>query len=85
MTVKGQLMDSPMRVAAWGKFDGHTAIRYVPCQEGEVELVIGGGSALNLLATDAGLVRLAQVVHAALQDERRLKHLRSADVEGDGG
>jgi hypothetical protein len=78
-------MDSPMTVAAWGKFDGHTAIRYVPCQAGEVELVIGGNSALNLHATDAGLVRLAQVVHAALHDEQRLTYLRSADVSGERG
>jgi hypothetical protein len=72
-------MDSPMRLAAWGKFDGHTAIRYVPYREGEVELVIGGNSGFNLHTTDAGLTRLAQVIQAALHDEQRLKYLNSAD------
>jgi hypothetical protein len=78
VAVKEQVMDSPMRVAAWGRLDSQTAIRYVPYREGEVELVIGGNSALNLHVTSAGLVRLAQVVNAALHDEQRLKNLDSA-------
>jgi hypothetical protein len=68
-------MGTPMAVGAWGSFDGDTAIEYAPCAEGSVEIMIGGGTGFNLLATDAGLARLATVIEAALADERRLSYL----------
>jgi hypothetical protein len=59
-----------MVVSAWAKFDRDTAIRYVPCRDGDVELVIGGDHGFTLLATDEGLARLAGVISAARGDER---------------
>jgi hypothetical protein len=59
-----------MVVSAWAKFDSDTAIRYVPCRDGDVELVIGGDRGFTLLATDGGLTRLAGIIAAARADER---------------
>jgi hypothetical protein len=61
-----------MDLCAWGSFDGHTAIKYVPVTDGAVELSLGGAIGLNLLVSDAGLTRLAEVLEAARQDPLRL-------------
>jgi hypothetical protein len=72
-----------MEVGAWGSFDGDTAIHYAPCAGGAVELTLGGATGFNLLATDAGLARLADVIGAALNDERRLLML-NGEPDPDG-
>jgi hypothetical protein len=78
-------MDRPMAVGAWGLFDGDTAIEYAPCREGAVEIMIGRVIGFNLLATDAGLARLAIVIEAARADKRRLTYLdeHARDVRTD--
>lgn len=68
-------MDPHWRLTAWASFDEQTAIRYLPCGGGAVELVIGGEEGFNLLATDAGLAKLAAVIDDARRDELRLRQL----------
>ena len=68
-------MNRPMIVGAWGTFKGDTAITYTPCQEGSIELMIGGAKGFDLLVTDSGLAKLADVIDAARKDERRLELL----------
>lgn len=74
-------MDQHWRLTAWASFDDQTAIRYLPCGGGAVELVIGGDEGFNLLTTDAGLARLADVIEAARADELRLRQLRHPECE----
>ena len=68
-------MSQSMSIGAWGSFDGDTEIRYSPCDTGAVEILIGGDEGFNLLATDAGINRLAAVIEAARSDEHRLRLL----------
>lgn len=75
------VMDHQWRLSAFACFDEETAIRYSPCGGGDVELLIGGEDGFNLLATDAGLARLADVIEAARSDERRLRQLRDPYYE----
>lgn len=75
-------MGRPMTVGAWGMFDGDTAIEFAPCQGGVVELTLGGPTGFTLLATDAGLARLADVIESARKDTRRLFYLEETDGEG---
>jgi len=70
-------MGQSMNICVWGTFDADTEIRYSACQEGSVEILIGGDEGFNLMATDAGLNRLADAIEAARSDERRLKLLVS--------
>ncbi|HEX5119371.1 MAG TPA: hypothetical protein VFW65_29625 [Pseudonocardiaceae bacterium] len=65
-------MGRPLVVSAWARFDEDTNVHYVPCQDGVVELMIGGDTGINLVVTDAGLDRLADVIEAARTDQRRL-------------
>lgn len=78
-------MGRPMAVGAWGVFDGDTSIEFVPGQGGVVELILGGPNGFTLLATDAGLARLADVIESARKDTRRLVFLEEADGEGRTG
>ena len=67
-----------MTLGAFGSFDGDTEIGYTPCSGGAVEIMIGGAKGFNLLATDAGLAKLAALIEAARTDQRRLTLLNES-------
>lgn len=68
-------MSQSMNICAWATFDADTEIRYAPCHEGSVEILIGGDEGFNLMATAEGLNRLGDAIEAARHDEHRLRLL----------